>query len=74
MKGRRFEYPLWWRLSAAAQAKLMQYQWDNYGEILDIPKPTQTSKGVWMSVQLENLEEISRIMRQAPSRSRGEAK
>jgi len=65
------KWPLFWCLTTETQAKLMQYQWDNYGEILNIPTPAQTSKGVWQSVQLENLEEIDRIMRQAPSRSRG---
>jgi len=42
----------------------MQYQWDNYGEIMDIPRPIMTSKGVWMSVQLENLDEIGKLLRQ----------
>ena len=62
-------WPLFWCLKTETQAKLMQFYYDKYGEILDIPP--QTSKGVWQSVQLENLEEIDRIMRQAPSRSRG---
>ena len=65
------KWPLFWCLKTEQQAKLMQFYYDNYGEILNIPKPTQTSNGVWVGVQLENLEEIARIMRQAPSRSRG---
>lgn len=64
-------WPLFWCLESSAQAALMQYQWDNYELKLEIPTPPQTSKGVWMAVQVENSEEIDRLMRQAPSRSRG---
>lgn len=62
---------LFWCLKTSAQAALMQYQWDNYETKLEIPTPPLTSKGVWLNVQIENSEEIDRIMRQAPSRSRG---
>lgn len=67
------KWPLFWCLESKAQAALIQYQWDNYELKLDIPTPPQTSKGVWLAVQTENLEEIDRIMRQPPSRSRGKA-
>ena len=60
------KWPLFWCLKAEQQAKLMQFYYDKYGEILNIPKPTQTSNGVWQSVQLENLEEIERIMKRPP--------
>jgi len=61
--------PLFWALSPETQAALMVYQWDNYGEKLNIPAPPGTSTGT--SVQLENLEEIDQLLRQPPSRSRG---
>ena len=68
------KWPLFWCLKvdrqAEIQAKLMQYQWDNYGEKLEIPTPPGTSDGVWLTVELENAEEIDRIMRQAPKKQR----
>jgi len=68
MIDKRVKYPLWWCLEPAKQAALMQCQWDNYGEKLDLPTPPMTSDGVWLSVEMENAEEIDRLMRQAPSR------
>ena len=66
--------PLFWCLKvdrqAETQAALIQFQWDNYGEILKIPTPPMTSKGVWLTVETETIEEIGRLMRHAPSRSR----
>ena len=57
---------LFWRISAQAQALLMRYQYNNYGEKLEIPPPPGTSKGVWLTVQVENSEEIDKLMRQRP--------
>ena len=67
----RSKWPLFWCLEPKAQALLMQYQWDNYELKLAISAPPRTSKGAWFNVQLENSEEIDRLMRQPPSRSRG---
>ena len=65
---------LFWCLPPASQAALMQYQHDNYGEKLEIfNSPMPLSNAVEYSVQLENLEEIARLMRQAPSQSRGKS-
>lgn len=66
IENNRSTWPLFWCLSAKAQANLMQFQWDRYGGTLDIPKPRHTSEGVWQTVVLENQEEIERIMSQAP--------
>ena len=63
--------PLFWSLKPETQAALIQFHWDNYGERLQIPTPTMTSKGVWLTVEMESAEEIDRLMRQPPSRSRG---
>jgi len=49
----------------------MRFQFDTYGEKLEIPTLPKTSEGVWLSVMLENSEEIDRLIRQAPSKSRG---
>jgi len=62
------KYPLFWCLKPSSQAALMQCQWDNYGEKLDLPAPPGTSGGVGLSVEIENAEEIDRLMRQVPSR------
>ena len=64
-------WPLFWCLESETQAALIQWQWDNYGERLKIPTPPMTSKAVWGVVVEENSEEIDRLIRQAPSRSRG---
>ncbi len=63
--------PLFWILKPEDQVKLMKYQWDNYGEKLDIPTPPGTSRGVCLAAETENIDEIDRLMRQAPSNSRG---
>lgn len=60
---------LWWCLDPEQQAALIQFQWDNYHEKLEIPP--MTYKGVWLEVAIENPSEIGRLMRQPPSRSRG---
>jgi len=49
---------------------LLQFQYENYGQKLEIPVPPKTSKAVWQAVQIENREEIDRLIRQPPSRSR----
>ena len=61
------KYPLFWCLKTDQQAKLMQFYYDKYGEILDIPKPPQTAQSVWLTVQMESSKEIDHLMRQAPS-------
>jgi len=61
--------PLFWCLTAQAQAKLMQYQYDTYGYKLTIPGPPKAMYGE--HYEIEPLEDIDRLMRQAPSRSRG---
>lgn len=69
----RGTWPLFWCLKPEDQAKLMQFQWDNHGDKLEIPAPGRTSEAAWQAVMLENSEEIDRLMRQALSRSRGTA-
>ena len=67
----RSKWPLFWCLKPEDQAKLMQYQWDNYGgDKLEIPAPMRTSEAAWQSVMLENSDEIDRLMRQAPNPKR----
>ena len=58
--------PLFWCIDSQTQAQLMQWQFDNYGEVMEVPTPPMTSKGVWLATQTENIEEIDRLMRQAP--------
>lgn len=60
-------WPLFWCLSAETQAKLMQYQWDNYGLPLEIPKQASDTH---VAPVLESPEEIDRLMRQRPRRPR----
>ena len=70
----RSRHPLFWCLKvdrlAAIQPALMQYQLDNYGELLNIPNPPMVSDGVWLNTQLEASGEIAKLMEKAPSRSR----
>jgi len=66
----RSSCPLWYCLESAVQAKLMMYQWDNYGKKLKITASPGASQGVSFSVEQEGLEEIDRIMRQAPNPKR----
>jgi len=60
--------PLFWLLKPADQAKLMQFQWDNFGTHLDIPKPPKTSVAAWKVTIEENTDEIERLMK-LPSHS-----
>jgi len=54
-------YPIWWCLSAENQAKLMQFQWDNFGYYLEIPPlPVGSIENI------ESLEEIDKIIRKPP--------
>ena len=58
---------LFWKLSPETQAALMQYQWDQYGEKLNIPpEPKEPVHEIPIHVD----EDIDKFMRQAPSRSR----
>ena len=52
--------PLWERLSSDSLIKLIQYQWQNYGLKLDIIA----------TVKVEDIDEIDRLIRQAPHRQR----
>lgn len=58
----RETWPLWWHLEPAAQALLMQFQWDNYKYHIEIP-PLPGSK---IDTEIESPEEIDSLMRQAP--------
>ena len=49
------------------QAALMIFQWDNYGEQL---KALEKTAGVSLDTKLESLEELDKLMRQAPGRVR----
>jgi len=60
------KWPLFWCLKPEDQAKLIQYQWAEYGIKLNIPAPPDTSQGDWEIVLSENQEEISKLMRQRP--------
>lgn len=57
---------LFWRLTPAQQALLMQFQWDAHGERLEIPTPPATSEAVWQVVLSETTEEFAKVMRQKP--------
>ena len=61
-------WPLWWHLESADQALLMQFQWDTYGYRLEIPPVLGRGH---IDTELESVEEIGHLVRQAPSRSRG---
>ena len=52
--------PLWERLSSDSLIKLIRYQWQNYGLKLDIIA----------TVKVEDIDEIDRLIRQAPHRQR----
>ena len=57
---------LFWELSVSEQAKLMQYQWDNYGEKLDLPPEPKEPGSTWDSISLESIEKIDKLMRRKP--------
>ena len=60
--------PLFWCLKVADQAKLMRYNWDNFGTHLSIPTPPRTSVAAWKITIEENTDEIERLMK-LPSHS-----
>ena len=62
-------WPLWECISAKAQALLKKYQFDTYGYRLEIPP--EIGRG-HIDTDLESPQEIDKLMRQAPSRSRGQ--
>lgn len=61
----RTTWPLWECLSPGALVLLIQFQWDNYGEKLDLL--------FWRDAyrEVESLEEIDRLMRQKPHYPKG---
>ena len=65
------KYPLFWCISVANQAKLMQLHFDLSGEKLDIPPEPDTTIVKHEIIVEDTTEEIGREMRKAPSRSRG---
>lgn len=61
---------LFWALSIEDRVKLMEYQFEEYGEVLKVPKePKQEPIEIPVDTDME-LEEIGKFMRQAPSRRR----
>ncbi len=66
---------LFWNLKvdnqAAIQAALMLYQYDTYGEKLEVPTPPMVSNAAWQCTQLETLEEIDRLMRRTKRHFKG---
>jgi len=63
--------PLFWSLKPETQARLLQWQFDNYGEKLGIPTLPMTSKGVWLAVEMESAEEINHLIRQTRRHFKG---
>ena len=63
----REAWPLWWHLEPAAQALLMQFQWDTYGCRLEIPPEPGHGH---IDAEIESLEEIDRGMRRPPRHQR----
>lgn len=61
---------LFWRLSSEDQAKLMIYEWDNFGVLLSIPAPPDMLKAEWDAVLDGGLEAIARFMEQKPHKPR----
>ncbi len=61
--------PLFWCLSVESQAALMQYHWDNFGTTLELPSRPEPGfdKDI---ISTESLDEIDKLIRQAPSKSR----
>ena len=65
---RRTTWPLFWCLKPKCLAKLIQWYWDNYGFLLEIPPPLD---GISIDTAFESLEEIDRLMRQKPHYPKG---
>jgi hypothetical protein len=66
----RTTWPLFYCLEPEVRAALMQHQWDTYHTLLDLPSPPGASQDVTLDAKMESPEEIDKLMRQAPSRSR----
>lgn len=64
----RTMWPLFWCLSPQDQAKLMQYQWDNFGFRLVIPP---LPSDIDIDTEIESPEEIDRLIRQKPRYLKG---
>ena len=64
-------WKIWQCISDKARAKLEQYQWEHYGlklEMLNSPVPS--TGDVVVPVQVEDIEEIDRLMRMPPKSPR----
>ena len=66
MKRQVSDYPLFWVLKPADQAKLMQLYYDISGEKLEIPPYPNVSKGAWLAAMDEVDPELERLMKQRP--------
>ena len=64
---KEINWPIFWCLEPGAQALLMQFQWNEYGYRLEVPR---LPKDTHIDTEIESPEEIGKIMRQAPSKSR----
>lgn len=64
-------WPFFWCLEPRAQALLMQYYYDNFGERLYIPPPLPNIPvKEWKVTLSESQDEIDRIMRLRPQPKR----
>ena len=66
MKRQVSDYPLFWLLKPADQARLMQFYYDNFGERLEIPPYPGVSKAAWIASWDEVEPELERRMKQPP--------
>ena len=64
MKRQASEFPLFWMLKPAAQAALMQFYYENFGEKLDIPKYPEHIKP--SPVIDEGKSELEHLMKKKP--------
>ena len=69
MKKDRSQCPIFWLLSAQAQAALMEAHYNDDGTKLNIPLAQGTSSD-WDTSVSESLEDIDKIMREAPRHQR----
>ena len=72
MKKDRSQCPIFWLLSAQAQAALMEAHYDADGTYLNIPLGLEATND-WdtsVSENIEELDEIAKIMREAPKHQR----
>ena len=61
-------WSIFWCVSVAAQARLMQFQWDNHNSLLEI---VEASKDTVIEAVIESPEEIDVLMRQKPRYRKG---